>query len=222
MDPKKMFITVFSLGLCLLLQTKLYAKEVSTSELEEIQKKLKSFETLTIDFTQSKFVKLRPKQSNSLTGKAFLSKPDMFRWILNRSGGTQEWIYDGKSLINYSSDRGDQVSAIRYPSSTTLVQEIREIIDIFLNINALLKKYNVLKSNFENDLLSLKLKPKQEFDIVEIDVELNVKQNVIKTIVLYFKNGNRSTFAFTNPSNSPLKPGAFSLPPSVKIKDALK
>lgn len=195
------------------------AKDVSTAELEKIQGKLKAFDTLSVNFTQNRFIKTQPNLKRSSKGTLQISKPNLFRWALKNKNQNMEWIYDGNNLFQYFPEKNE---ALKFPSHQSVTKEIEEIVEIFLNINALLQKYVVAKSDLNKENLFLKLMPKNESQTTEVDINMDTGKNIINNMILYFKDGNRSEFIFSNPSKEPLKSGTFSFAKTVKINDALK
>ena len=213
----KFLYIIISLIFIVSSSSRLLAKPVSIDELKKIQSNLKSFNTLSVNFTQKRFIATQPKLPRSAMGTLKISQP-MFRYTIKKKPSV-EWIYDGTNLFQYYPEQNE---ALKFPANKGLTGEIEEIVEIFLNSNVLFEKYSVVKSDLNKEELFLKLKPKKESETTEIDINMDTGKNIIKNMVLYFKDKNKTEFVFNNPSKEQIKSGVFSLDKSVKIKDALK
>ena len=189
---------------------------LSDKEMRGIQEKLKSFQYLSVDFTQSTFRSLR-KRTTVTTGKAHFSKPDKFRWMLIKPKADQ-WIFDGKTLSQYIPDRKEAVS---YGSGANKGKEFRQIVDLVLNFNNLLERFTIKSSKKIDHFAEIVLEPKKKGgDIAEAVLKLDLKENYIKTLQMHFGHGNHTTLTFNDPRRNPLKDDVFELPKGTKVTRA--
>ncbi len=192
------------------------AKYLTVDELREIQAKMKSSDALTVDFVQTKFSGLRGK-STKREGQAIFVKPNLFKWMLQTP--TKEFkIYDGKSFYDFSPDNN---TARRYAPNGTQSQELRQMIDLVLNFDTLLKRYDLVSAEESGDLIKIQLKPKVASDIAGIELHLAKKEEFISFLKMDLTNKNSLTHEFKNPSRANVADSIFVLPPSVKITDSI-
>lgn len=203
----------FLMALSLIATAPCFGKDLSLEELKKAQDKVKAFENLTVDFEQSR-VDIRKKTQKSV-GKAMFSKPDKFRWQLVKPHA-DEWIYDGKQLLNY---KPEEKEATRYAATGNNAKGINQIVDVVMNMDALLKRYDVIKSTQEGSVVAVELKPKSEGDIKGMNLRLDVKAGYVSFLKLFYRDGNDSELTFNNPKKQPIPASTFVLPKGVKITD---
>ncbi len=191
------------------------AKDLTVDELREIQSKIKSSDSLSVDFTQSKLSGLRGKKT-SREGKAQFVKPSNFKWMLETP--TREYkIYDGKNLYDF-----DPVAntAARYSPTGPKQHELRQIVDLVLNFDTLLKRYDLVKASEDGDLVSIELKPKTSGDIVAIELKLSQKDAFITYMKFQLTNKTELVHDFKNPSTKAIPAEVFDLPKATRVTDA--
>lgn len=189
---------------------------LSDSDLRAIQEKLKAFQHLSVDFTQSTFRSLR-KKTTVTTGRAHFSKPDKFRWMLIKPKADQ-WIFDGSTLSQYIPDRKEAVS---YGSGANKGKEFRQIVDLVLNFNNLLQRFTIKSSKKMGQFAQIVLEPKNKGgDIDEAVLKLDLTENYIKTLQMHFGHGNHTTLTFNDPKRTPLGKSVFEVPKGTKITRA--
>lgn len=187
--------------------------KVDLPELRKIQLKLQSYNFLSLNFEQTIFKKLRKKTLKN-NGEVYFKKPDSFRWKFTKTD-QEEWIYDGQTLLHYFPKSS---KAYRYKSYAAKGKNLKEIVNIVLDFDSLLKRYNVTSSDRDKNIVSLSLSPKETGEITQVQLTLDVDKNFIRKIVLDFDGGNQSSFVFSTP-NRQEKKDAFSLSSKVKILD---
>ncbi len=190
--------------------------QIDLSEMREVQSKLSANRFLTINFEQKVYKAMR-KRTRSSEGKAYFAKPNKFRWIFKKPS-RKEWIYDGNQLINYLPD---QKSAIRYSAKAPQAKELRQIVDMVLNLDSLLAKFDLSSAKKKGDLLSLKIVPKKRLQIEFAELNVDLKDYYISLVRLHFRGDNHTTFLFKKPSTASLSQGQFSLPEETKFRSDL-
>lgn len=191
------------------------ALKVSIPELRKLQLKLQEHKYLSMDFEQIIFKKLRKKTSKN-KGEVHFRKPDSFHWKFSQADH-EEWIYDGKTLFHYFPKKN---IATRYKAQAAKGKNLREIVSIVLDFDSLLKRYSVVSSSQDKDLVKISLKPKDHGEISQVQLSLDTKLNYMREVKLNFEGGNHSTFAFSNPKHSEIK-NTFSIPAPTKILDPM-
>jgi outer membrane lipoprotein-sorting protein len=202
------------LGVNLLSNTGFAAKDLSLEELKKAQAKIKSFDYLDVDFDLVAYGGLRKKESKSV-GHAAFSKPEKFRWQ-TLSPIADEWLFNGKDLINYKPTTKE---AIRFNSTGATAGGLKQIIDIVMNFDSLLQRYDVKKATQAEDKIAVELTPKKSGDVASIDLTLALDKGFVSYVKIYYSNGNNSAFFFKNPKKDSIPQGFFDLPSGVKVKD---
>src|SRR5690242_7803552 len=88
-------------ALCLLLLTEIsLGKPISKEELAKVQGKLKSVESLSVNFNHSMFSALRGKKTKAHHGIAYFGKAGEFKWV-QLSPQRVEFIFNGRELFQY-------------------------------------------------------------------------------------------------------------------------
>jgi chaperone LolA len=190
------------------------AKDLTEAELREIQSKIKSSDSLTVDFAQTKISGLRGKKTTR-HGRAQFVKPTLFRWMLETP--TKEYkIYDGKDLYDFDPVHN---TAAKYSPTGPKAYELKQIVDLVLNFDSLLKRYDLVKASEDGDLVSIELKPKTSGDITAIDLKVSQKDAFITYLKLALSNKTQLVHEFKNPSHQVISDEAFRLPKGVKVTD---
>jgi outer membrane lipoprotein-sorting protein len=197
-----------------LLSTPLAAKDLNMEDLKRIQEKVKGFDTLSVDFDQETYSHLRGKSVKGV-GKAVFVQPGKFRWQLLKPTA-DEWIFDGKTVVNY---KPDEKLASRYASDGSKAREISQIADSVMNLDALLKRYDVIKATQDGDLVKVDLKPKTIGEITAMQLHLKPKEGFVSFLKLHYDNKNTLGVTFKNPSRQAVPASAFELPKGVKVTD---
>lgn len=190
------------------------AKDLSADELREIQSKIKGSDSLTVDFVQTKISGLRGKKTTR-EGKAQFVKPSHFRWMLETP--TREYkIYDGKDLYDFDPTAN---TAARYSPTGPKAHELKQIVDLVLNFDSLLKRYDLVKASEDGDLVTIELKPKTPGDIVAIELKVSQKDAYITYLKFDLNNKTQLIHDFKNANTKPILDDAFQLPKGVKVTD---
>jgi outer membrane lipoprotein-sorting protein len=205
-------------AVCLLAITPAVAlgKDLSVEELRAAQSKMKSSDALTVDFVQTKYSGLRGK-STRREGRALFVKPNLFKWML-QTPSKEFKIYDGKSFYDFSPDAA---TAKRYAPNGAQAQELRQVIDLVLNVDTLLKRYDLVKAEEVGDLIKIRLSPKSPGDLVGIELHFAKKEEFISYLKMDLNNKNSLIHEFKNPSRAAIPASAFALPAGVKITDSI-
>lgn len=192
-------------------------QKLSVDDIAALQKKLKTYETISVKFTQTVFKSLRKKTINS-DGQAFFQRPDKFRWSL-LSPKPESWMHDGKDLYNYFPEKKE---AIRYANKAAKGKHLKELVDIVLNFNHLLQKYTLQNAQRKNALVFMELLPKEPGEIEKTELVFDEARSFVKSIKMLFKGGNITTLDFSNPLFNVSPSHQLELPiKSIKIVDAL-
>ncbi|MFK7826532.1 MAG: outer membrane lipoprotein carrier protein LolA [Oligoflexales bacterium] len=189
--------------------------DLSEKEVRKLQEKIKSFEHLNVAFTQKTYRSLRKKTSLS-SGQAFFSKPNHFRWALETPSKTQ-WLYDGKTLSYFLPDKKQ---ATTYPSQVNKGKELRNIVDMVLNFDELLKRFRILQARQNDHIIDITLSPLSTSEIKSADLKLDTKNGFMESIKLNLGAGNHTTIEFSNPRKSSIPESTYRVPKGTKISSA--
>lgn len=203
-----------SLLLTVLLASPAVAKDLTVDELRDIQSKMKGSDSLAVDFLQTKISGLRGKKTTR-EGKALFVKPASFKWMLETP--VKEYkIYDGKNLYDFDPTAN---TAARYSPTGPKQHELKQIVDLVLNFDTLLKRYDLVKASEDGDLVKVELKPKALGDITAVELTLSKKDAVVTSMKFDLGNKNQLIHEFKNPSTKAISAEVFELPKGVKVTD---
>jgi outer membrane lipoprotein-sorting protein len=191
-----------------------HATELTLEQLRAKQSKLKSFESMTIDFVQTKF---KPTQKRTLTrkGQAVFKKPERFVWKLETP--TKEYnLYDGKDFYTYLPD---DKTAVKYSITGPETYQLRQVVDLVLNFEALLKRYDLEKAEQVGDDIKVILKPKAVGDIASIDLGFSEKNAHITYLKMTMASKVVLAHDFSNPVFTDVPDSAFGIPAGVKVSE---
>lgn len=190
------------------------AASLSTGELRDLQQKMKSATQLSVEFSQIKTTSIRPDVPSKSSGKAVFAKPNKFRWEI----GKTTLVFDGSDL--YSLNSVDK-SASKFGAASDRFQEIQEVIDLVLDFDSLLKKYDLVDSSKVGEVVKLQLKPKKPGAIKEVEVLVDASSATFQAVTMVFGNKNKSAFVFSNVDRSVVPASVFVVPKDFKVSDAL-
>ncbi len=205
----------------LTLQALIHSKAVcagealSTEELRELQSQMGKRQDLRLDFIQIRTSALRPQKPSKSSGFAIFQKPSKFRWETQKPQ-TDILVFDGESLLNF---KPGAATATRFKAEGGRAREIKEVIDFVLDFKALLERYQLTESIKQGQSIALKLKPKTSSAIVLLNIEVDGKANMVKSVMMTFQNNNKSEFQFSNPSVLRPELSMFKAPDGVKVID---
>lgn len=209
-------VTIVSLVFALFLAKTAHAKNLTADDLRAMQTKMKAYDTLAVDFVQTKSTGLRPGKGSVRQGHAFFEKPNLFKWMLETPNKEYK-IYDGKALYDYDPDSN---SATKYSPTGPKHYELREMIDLVLNFDSLLKRYDLKKAEEKAGSINIILTPKAKGDVTEVELTLQPKEAFISFLKMTFSNKMTLAHEFKNPSHKPIPEASFQLPKGVKITDS--
>lgn len=196
-----------------------FSADLSVDELKAKQLKLKTFDSLTLDFVQSRFLpasKGRKERTTKRNGRALFAKPDRFVWKLETP--VKEYkIFDGKNFYDYVPD---EKSAVKHRPTGTQSYELRQIVDLVLDFDSLLKRYDLQRAWQEGDDIKVTLKPKTDGGLSSIDLEFSEKKGHITFLKMTLDNKTELSHEFTNPVFAPIKDSEFNIPAGVKVSDS--
>ena len=127
-----------------------------------------------------------------------------------------QWIFNGQLLYNYNPATR---SAVQYAPAGPKARQLNQIVDLVMNVDSLLKRYQVLQAVQDGSLVQLK--PKSRQDIKKVDLHLDLKNDYISWLKLYFRNGNNTTLDFRQPKRGQLPASVFALPQGVQVTKGL-
>lgn len=192
-----------------------FGKEVTADRVRELQSKMKSGDTLSVDMVQTSFTALRNK-TTVRTGKAVFTTPSKFKWMLETP--IQEYkIYDGKYFYDYAPGTK---SANRYSPMGPSTDDLKGIVDLILNFDTLLKRYDLVKADETADEVKIELKPKTSSDINGVELRLSIKDSYITYVRMDLKGKNTLTHEFSHPSRKAVPASTFELPVGVKVTES--
>ena len=191
-------------------------KPASTLTLEQVralQSNIKKAEHLSVDFVQTRYTALRGKTLKR-RGKARFSRPNLFRWTLEDPA--KDLIFDGKSFFEYDSE---SKSAAKYSPSGTNAKELTQIVDLVLNFDSLLKRYDMVFATEAGELVKIALKPKNDQEIIGVELQYDKRGDYVAYVRLDLANKNKLTHEFSSPVRSPISSEVYTLPKGVKVTD---
>lgn len=190
--------------------------QLSVTQTQRVIAKVQGQSNLSLDFTQKIYKSLRKRNIENY-GKVYFKKPSYFRWVFRRPQ-REEWVYNGKSLFHFFPKKS---YAHKYSAKAKRGKELRELVDLVLNFQALLKDYKIKSSVQTIESLNIVLLPKKKLDVEKVALDVNKKKSILEKLILYFVDGNITTFEFSNPVTSKLVPSTFSLPAKTKVSEAI-
>jgi len=195
-----------------------YATELTLEQLRAKQAKLKSFDDLTLDFVQTKFKPKQGRKGRTLTrmGQAVLKKPDRFIWKLETPSKEYN-VYDGKNFYTYLPD---EKSAVKFSITGPQSYQLRQIVDLVLNFEALLKRYDLAKAEQIGDDIKVVLTPKIVGEIVSIELGFSEKKSHIVFLKMMMSDNLVLSHDFSNPVFTKIPDATFVLPAGVKVTDS--
>jgi outer membrane lipoprotein-sorting protein len=188
-------------------------QNMSKDDLRNLQLKMKSAAQLTVDFVQYKSVKIRPKQRTKVIGRGVFAKPSKFKWTIIEPKA-DSLIFDGQKLFSIQEDKK---TATSFSADADRAQEIREVIDLVLDFDSLLGRYDVAEATKESNKVNLLLNPKKPGALTNLNVRVDAATAMVEMVKMTFTNKNTSEFEFSNPDRSALPKDAFALPAGYKI-----
>jgi len=173
---------------------------------KDIQEKYKAINDLSADFYQSTYVEVLGSTIKE-RGRFFMKKPGLLR-IEYEGEYPKQYISDGKKLWVVSKEL-DQVE-IYSVSKGSITKEGLELLKGFSTMSALFKIETMESKTPEKGHTYLKLTPKTpspQYKWLACDFG---PDNVLKTMTIYNKSGNVSTYTFANiRTNEGLDKGIF-------------
>lgn len=196
-----------------------FGKDVPKEKIAAVQNELKKNTYLTVDFEIDTFSALRQKHRIS-KGLAYFQKPGSFRWVYKEPHNT-ELIYDGNSLLSYipNENRADRLRV-----SSGHGDDIRQIVNMVMNLEELLKRYDLEKAEMDDNYLNLVIAPKsnKKVDIYKGHLTIDTKNNFIEVVKLYTDKDNYKKYEFQNPRRNKIDPKIFALDSKVKVTDLIE
>lgn len=186
---------------------------LTIEQVRSLQSRIKKAEHLSVDFVQTRYTALRGKTLKR-NGKAKFSRPNLFRWTLEQP--TKDLIFDGKSFFEYDPE---SKSAAKYAPSGANAKELSQIVDLVLNFDSLLKRYDLVRASEVGDLVKIELKPKNDQEITGVELHFDKKNDFVAFVRLDLANKNNLTHEFSSPVRSPITSEAYALPAGVKVTD---
>lgn len=191
------------------------AKVITVEELRKIQSKLKSSDYLSVELRQTKTSATRPNKPVIAKGKAIFSKPDKFRWTVGEPIN-EETIFTGKEMIKV---RPTESVGVRYPASGSESVELRRVVDLVLNLEALLERYELISAEQSGKKVSVSMKPKTPQDIAQVNFVLNIDENFISFLEMVMSNKMKLAVEFNKPSFAKIADSAFLVSKDVRITE---
>lgn len=196
--------------------TEASATPLKVSDLGRIQKSITKTESefLTVDFEQEK-KGLRDK-TWTRKGQAQFAKSGKFVWTLLTPTKDVN-LYDGKDFYKFDPETN---SAVRYAPTGKHATELRQIIDLVLNFDTLLKHYDFVSGDEQDGTVQIDLRPKNaQMNLTAASLTVDKKLGYIGMLKLNLADKTSLTYHFKNPDRAKLKDDTFALAPGVKVKD---
>jgi outer membrane lipoprotein-sorting protein len=194
-----------------------YGKELSIEGLKQIQTQLKTSEFLTVDFQEDVYKALRNRHDIK-AGTAYFHKPSSFRWVVTKPKKAIEWIFNGKELL--SLEPGESV-AKKFGVGNAQGRELRRLVDMVMNMDALLMHFKVKKAEDMGGSILVDLLPKGEDQILSAALTIDREKNFVSGMKLNYADGAYTSFTFTNPRMGAIDPALFLVPKGMKIRDEM-
>ncbi|MBP6219120.1 MAG: outer membrane lipoprotein carrier protein LolA [Oligoflexales bacterium] len=188
---------------------------LKVEEIRQIQGKMKSYESLSVEFSQSVFKNLRKKTVTS-RGEAFFKRPDRFHWRL-LSPKPEEWLYDGKDLVNYFPTKKE---AVRYSANAAKGRNLRELVDMVLDFNKLLDHHKLVSAVKEPGRILVELAPVDSSEMTKIELVIDEAKNFVSSIKMHFRGGNVTTLSFSSPKFDKFSEAGFKVPEGIKYSQS--
>lgn len=179
---------------------------LTAQDIRALQMKFKSFNHLEVKFFQNTYRSLRKKNTPS-EGEAFFTKPNKFVWVIKKPRESQ-WKFDGKEL-NYFEEKTKKI--VSYPADATKGRELRQIVDMVMNFDTLLKNFDLKSAKKVNDVVNISLTPKLKSEIKKAVVEIETKSNFMRSLLLEFDHGNYSKIDFKFMSDKPIPESKYTI-----------
>lgn len=191
---------------------------VSKKQLQEIQEKLKENTYLTVDFEKITYAALRNKTRKS-QGMAYFKKPHYFRWVFQEPHNT-ELIFNGSAILSYLPD---EKRADRLGVNSDKGREVKQVVNMVLDLEALLQRYDLVSSTIDSQYLNIEIAPKKKVfgDIHKGLLTIDLKNYYIENVKLYFDAKNYTQYLFKNPKRAKFSDTKFELAKGVKVTDVL-
>ncbi len=199
-------------------QAALAGTPLGKDELKSLQTKMKSSSQLSVDFTQTTTNPIRPNQKKISTGAASFAKPAKFRWAIQKPKA-DTLIFDGDTLYSL---QDDAKTATSYNAKADRAIEIREVIDLVLDFDVLLKRYEITESSKDERLAHLSLKPHNKNVIDHLEVDVSLATASIERVKMFFSNKNTNELVFSSPDRSPIPANTFQVPAGYKTVSGLQ
>lgn len=205
---KRLFTTLF---LVLSLIGGLAAQTINEQQIiSEISKSTSSIKTMQCDFVQTKSLKMLGDKMVS-KGKMYCSQPSQLRWE-HTTPYTYTFVLNDNNVMLKSGSRSDVIDI----NQNKMFKEIARIM-----MNSVLGKLLTEKKDFSvtvkqngkqyvATLTPLRKDLKQMF--THILLHYDIKEKMVKTVVLKEKNGDSTTIELTNiKKNSPINASVFEI-----------
>lgn len=205
---KRLFTTLF---LVLSLFGRLAAQTINEQQIiSEISKSTSSIKTMQCDFVQTKSLKMLGDKMMS-KGKMYCQQPSKLRWEYT-TPYTYTFVLNDNNVMLKSGSRSDVIDI----NQNKMFKEIARIM-----MNSVLGKLLTEKKDFSvtvkqngkqyvATLTPLRKDLKQMF--THILLHYDIKEKMVKTVVLKEKNGDSTTIELTNiKKNSPINASVFEI-----------
>lgn len=184
----------------------------STEELRALQTIMGKQQYLKVDFVQTRQNTLRSKPQMS-NGVAYFSKPGKFRWETIKPKSETK-IFNGKKLFSLN----DAEKIATFFEQGDQVEDLKEIVDVVLDFDALLKRYDIVQATREKKEVVIELRPKAKGALSNITLRILGKEALVKYVKLTFEGQkNASEFEFSGHSRAKIDSKVFESPVGYKV-----
>jgi outer membrane lipoprotein-sorting protein len=191
-------------------------QNLTEGDLRTIQKTLHQAPSVEMDFEMTRVTGLRGSKTRR-QGKAFLMKPNKFNWMFETP--VKEYkLFDGMSFYDY--DPTSQ-SATKLTTTGEMTEQIRQIVAVVLDFDALLKTYDLVSAQRVGQTVTARLKPKSKKAYTEIGLTIDEKSSSVVGFSMAMEGKSRLDYVFRNAKRGHLKDSDFILPAQVKINKAI-
>ena len=174
--------------------------------IDELKTKQTEIKTVSARFMQEKHTKLLTKPIKS-SGRFLYKQPDMIRWEYSGSVNMQV-IYNGKELWLYYPElkEADKLTGLSQYGSL-----------MHFDVFTMSRDYTITAKK-ENNIIMLKLAPKAQGPISQIEMEIPVESPFPRMIKLLDQNNEPTTITFRDVKLNPdLQDSSFTFAPDKEI-----
>ncbi len=182
--------------------------------LQEAGEKLRVKKGLRVDFEQ-RVLTIR-KKIRLTTGEGFFHPDGRFRWIItHRDRVVRTYVYDSKTITEYLPA---EKTANVWSVASARTDAISRIVALIKAPHRLPHDYVVQERADGKHRLQLALVPRNNSDISNIAVVIDLKANFISSVKINYRHKRYNEFTFRNPRRQNIAAARFKFSPPAGTK----